>query len=129
MRKIMATPKNYGHPINSSSFAGALGPNPVVLVRQTGAMRDLNGEFYNETNVMMAIRQVLVRDDGQTRYDLASLEDIIYEHGDWLNFPLRIRELDDRHGMNPMNARMGDIIIIADTRNGYNAVHEATPFP
>jgi len=63
------------------------------------------------------------------RYELVSLETIAARHDDWIDFPRRIRALDDKQGNTRSGTRCGDIIIIPDTQAGYNAVHEGDAYP
>jgi hypothetical protein len=117
-------------PEQTYSFAGALGHDPVVLVRQTGAMADLNGNAYPNSYAIMAIANVKLVDT-DFRCELISLEAMEERRKDrnWVDFARRIRNLDDKVGSNPAGTRCGDIILIADTEAGYNAVHEGDAYP
>jgi predicted AlkP superfamily pyrophosphatase or phosphodiesterase len=109
-------------------FQGALGKDPVVLVRQTGAFLDMNGNPYSNSYEIMALTNILILPD-KTLVELSSLEAVASRHSDWTDFPRRIRALDDKIGNTPSGTRCGDIIIIPDTKAGYNAVHEGDAYP
>jgi hypothetical protein len=76
----------------------------------------------------MALRNVF-DDQGVEVHQLVSLEIIAQTHYDWVDFPRRIRALDDKIGSTPGGTRCGDIILVPDTKAGYVAVHEGDAFP
>ena len=69
--------------------------------------------------------------NGQPLCELVSLEDIEARHRDsnWVDFARRIRAMDDRVGSTPAGTRCGDIILVPDTKAGFNAVHEGDAYP
>jgi hypothetical protein len=114
------------------SFHGVLGKDPVVLVRQTGAFLENSDTIpptpYPTTYEIMGL-EVVTRPNGQIRHNLVSLESIEARHSDWVDFARRVRALNDMKGGNPNGTRCGDIIIIPDTKAGFNAVHEGDAYP
>jgi hypothetical protein len=113
------------------TFAGALGAEPVIIVRQTSAfvIPGTGGlDTYPNTYQFMALQRVVTEPTGNA-HELVSLENIAQIHYDWVDFPRRIRALDDKIGSTPVGTRCGDIILVPDTRAGYVAVHEGDALP
>ena len=115
------------------AFCGALGADPVVLVRKHSAYSSTPPSnpsvTYDDSYELVGLYLETANNSVGYVVRFRTLEEIADQHGDWSDFAARIRALDDREESDGTGTRCGDIIIIADTAQGYNAVHEGDAYP
>lgn len=109
-----------GSTIDFPEFTGSLGQPPVVLVRENAAFEEGSNTYeYKWLRIIPGSAPVLL-----------PLSDLAVQHPLWERLEQRIRQLDDKGKAGGIaNTRCGDIIMIMNTADGFNSVHEGDAYP